>query len=801
YSWQRKKPKDSIFTTIPSAEKNTTYPSLREIKIENVGSAQYPHGTQFRVIVSNGSSSVTSDIATLTVNEITDLSGGTNVTQCYGTNYFYTVTTTYPENLVSFRWRKSVASGVWNEISDGGAYSGTNTATLKITGGTPAESGEYRVYVTFKSSGSDCNVSSTGKDRKITFLPLLTTPIIKLTQPACLIKTGTIAVAIQSATDVYSFNNGSTFQNSNEKSGLASGSYKVIIKNTAGCLSSMILCEIEKEVGDPSIWNGTTWLNGTPEISRGIVFEKNFNSEFDIEACSCQVKNAANVVINEGHTLAVTDAVNAVDGTLTFENNASLVQVNNDAVNSGNIIYKRTTTPVNRYDYTYWSSPVEGMTLHKLSPNTFFDKYYSYNNVWVISKNGVAIMMAGNGYIVRAPQTYATSGNPLSFTASFEGKPNNGAVSFSVAGNGSYLLGNPYPSAISADAFLEANSTVLEGTLYFWTHNTLPAAAQGTTSYKYTASDYATYNKTGGVATGIGKLANTGGLNPNGTIAAAQGFFASASAAGGTVKFNNTMRISGGILGKNNSQFFKIKKDFKTPILPAMEKNRIWLNLTNKEGVFKQMLVGYIAGATNDYDGGFDAISYNGNEFVDFYSIHQDLNLVIQGRTLPFAQKDSVTLGYTSKIEGEFQISIDHADGILDTQNVFLEDKDLKVLHNLKMEPYLFTTEKGTFNNRFVLRYLDSNVLNEDAQQLLNEEVVEENKAVIISVEDKKIKINAPTTIEKIVVYNAAGRKIFQKNKVNDSVLVISPLISSHQVALVDLVLSNGRKVSRKIIY
>jgi hypothetical protein len=33
-------------------------------------------------------------------------------------------------------------------------------------------------------------------------------------------------------------------------------------------------------------------------------------------------------------------------GTLTFENNASLVQLNDAAINSGNIIYKRAVTGI-----------------------------------------------------------------------------------------------------------------------------------------------------------------------------------------------------------------------------------------------------------------------------------------------------------------------------------------------------------------------------------------------------------------------------------------------------------------------
>ncbi|KAF2518821.1 hypothetical protein EYY60_00010, partial [Flavobacterium zhairuonense] len=61
-----------------------------------------------------------------------------------------------------------------------------------------------------------------------------------------------------------------------------------------------------------------------------------------------------------------------------------------------------------------------------------------------------------------------------------------------------YLLGNPYPSALSADAFITANNTLLDGTLYFWTHNT-PVVLIG--AYQYTTDDYAVYNLSGGTGT------------------------------------------------------------------------------------------------------------------------------------------------------------------------------------------------------------------------------------------------------------------------------------------------------------
>ena len=595
--------------------------------------------------------------------------------------------------------------------------------------------------------------------------------------------------------------------------GLVAGTYTFTVTNANGCPS--LATSSQAIISEPSTtWNGSGWSNGVPTILKAIIFDGDYASDTSgghLEGCSCQVNAGKNVVFksvgtNSGHTLKVTNEVTVVGtGTLTFENNASLVQTKDAAenvnINSGNINYKRHTNYVRRYDFTYWSSPVVGQTLYNLSPTTLGDKFYGFNsagNNWTIYYNGNQEMLPGEGYLIRAPQTFDITTAAIDTSPEFKGKPNNGIITKNLDAGKLYLLGNPYPSALDADEFLYTNKDVLDGTLYFWTHNTAIQLATNITNgtagsgvYAYTSDDYASYNRTGGISTAVSAISDPKhsfsgvdlGLKPTGKIAAGQGFFAPASTIGGKLIFNNGMRASG---SGDNSQFFKLSTASKTTI----QKDRVWLNLTNKEGAFKQTLIGYITGATNDYDEGFDAVTYDANPFVDFYSVNNQVNLVIQGRALPFVKKDSVALGYKSAIKGEFQISIDLTDGALATQKIFLEDQDLKVLHDLKKEPYTFNTEKGVFNNRFVLRYVDKNAIE-----------VELSKEVIVSVLDKKITINsALTTIDKVVLYDMTGRKLFQKNRADANVFVIPNLVWNHQVLVVDVVLSDGTKHTRKIV-
>ncbi|KDN56607.1 T9SS sorting signal type C domain-containing protein [Flavobacterium seoulense] len=549
-------------------------------------------------------------------------------------------------------------------------------------------------------------------------------------------------------------------------------------------------------------WKNGVWDGADPTIDEKVLFESDYNINKSVTACSCEVKSGAVVVFNSGYYLKLrNELIVDSNGSLTFENNASLVQINN-VLNTGIINYKRITTPVNRYDFTYWSSPVVGMTLKQLSPGTFYDKYFKYNNAWVSIVRETA-MDIGEGYSVRAPQIIAISGNPANYPAVFKGVPFNGEIRKNLAGDKVYLLGNPYPSAISADAFLLANETKLQGTLYFWTHNSPPSEyISGDKKYNYTANDYATYNRTGGTATKAAipdSNLNYPDINsniPNGYITAAQGFFAPTSVVGGEIVFNNSMRLLTNEV-MDNSQFFKLSDTSKSNVTDAtttIEKNRVWLNLTNEEGAFKQTLVGYITGATNDYEGKFDGVSYDGNEYLDFYSVRQDLNLAIQGRALPFQEKDSIVLGYKSAIKGDFKISIDHLDGVLSNQQIFVEDKDLQVLHDLKKAPYSFTTEKGIFNNRFVLRYEDKNAVIEDVDVPV--------EGVVISTKNKIITIAADDAIiETVAVYDFSGKLVYADNEVNLESTTISNLSTAHQALIVQVVLENGKKAVKKIIY
>jgi hypothetical protein len=727
---------------------------------------------EYRAVVGNGScTEVYSSAFSVIVNPALTISlTSANTTVCQNmtiATLAYSATTGSPNHWQIDFDATAETAGMIDQNNGLGVAPGTIAVNVPWSIAAGVYNGNLTV-ITFYPSCSSVNYPIT-----VTVDGPLATPTVTLTQPTCTVSTGTITINTPApATGITYTVTGTSpvvaavTNDTGVFSGLLSGIYDVTTTKSCGtsAVTSVTLAVVKKT------WGGSSWSPvGNPTADENIEFTGNYSVATDITACSCTVISG-NVTIPTGNYLKLRGklTVNA-PGTLTFEDTSSLVQTAFTGANSGNITYKRKISSPFITDYTYWSSPVVSQNLD-LSPFYVSGMYYSYDNFaspedWK-EETATTTMQIGKGYIIRGTQTML----PLGFYfATFYGVPNNGPQSITVCGGGkSNLIGNPYPSAIDADAFLTENSAAIDGTLYFWTHNSplkdrnlidldpyTGITTAGSGALAYTSNDYAVYNFTGGVVVdGVtyvkgGTIARTGGTIPTGKIAAGQSFFTTSTAMGGPVNFTNAMRIDGSGNALNNSNFFKTKNHPK-----AIEKNRVWLNLINQQGAFKQTLVGYVTDATNDYDTRFDGDTFDGNEFVDFYSINQDKNLTIQGRALPFDEKDEVPLGFRSAIDGDFIINIDRADGLLSNQPMFLEDKLTKTVFDLKNGNYIFKTTAGTFNDRFVLKY-NSKTLGVDVMDKPDGISVIYSKNTLI-IYNKEME----STVNSVSLYTMAGQKV-----------------------------------------
>ncbi|MEN2402063.1 T9SS sorting signal type C domain-containing protein [Flavobacterium sp. MC2016-06] len=700
---------------------------------------------------------------------------------CKNTNVTYTT----QASQFTYLWTVPGTVNVDYTIVSGSLATTSNTVTLKwLTAGSKTVTVNYKNSYSTNGSGvpnnDGCYATTPASAATTVTAPLSAPTQGTIVVPTCTVPTGSITLnsLAGSGTLAYQGPNSSTNSytitgNSMTIPGLTPGDYTFSVSNSCGTVYSATIT-----LQGANKWNGTAWSSGAEPTTDDILeFDSDYSLNKDINGCSCTVTNNAKVTIASGKTLNIINAVNVVSGSLTFENSASLVQKNN-VTNTGNINYKRNIT-VRRLDLTYWSSPVTatpGFTMHDLSPNTLLDKYYTWVQAtgWTVNLNGTLVMTQGKGYSIRAPQPYDTA-TPALYTGTFIGVPNNGNISYTPEAASWNLIGNPYPSALNANKLMNANANL--GSLYFWTHNSSPTALPGETLYKYASADFAVYNLTGATAS------STGGPVPSGYIGAGQAFFAKVST-GDPINFTNTMREIG-----TNQQFYKTTESSDTDV-----KSRVWLNFTNTQGAYKQVIIGYLNGATNYWDMNYDAATMNGNSYVDFYSINDSRKLTIQGRAMPFDNTETLPLGYKTTVAGDFTVAIDHVDGLFTDQAVYLEDKVTGKITDLRASNYTFTSEIGTFAERLVLRYTNKTLGTGDFDDL--------ESTILVSVKDKVIKLtSSKESIKGVVIYDINGKLLYDNKKIDSTEFQLSNLQSSNQVLLVTVTLDNDFTTTKKIIF
>ncbi|GGD18462.1 T9SS sorting signal type C domain-containing protein [Flavobacterium orientale] len=537
-------------------------------------------------------------------------------------------------------------------------------------------------------------------------------------------------------------------------------------------------------------WDGD-WTNGIPDLNTRVVIAEDYSAG-SFSSCFLKINNGATLTINPDNYVEVAGSIDN-QGAIIVESEGSLVQ-NDDAssFSGNNITVKRTTRPMRRSDYVYWGSPVQENVLTQIP--TVFDKKFrwqagaSYNWFDLTTTTPTP----GNGFITRVRNIapYNTTATPITFT--FSGKPNNGEVTVPVSfvnaettNYGNYnLIANPYPSGIDAEAFIIANTDVLSGTIYFWT-----SLSAYTLATQYTAMDYASWNLSG-ASTPPSSDPENEDLNPRGTIASAQGMFVQAKA-NGTVTFSNTMREI-----DNNDQFFRTENSAERSqaINIERQKNRLWLLLSNNNGVFRNMMVGYIEGATNNFEDTFDGVSFTSNP-IDFYSVLNDKNLVIQGRALPFNNSDVITLGYKTTQAGQYTIQINGVDGFFSKGfPVYIHDKTTNTYHNIRSASYSFTTAAGTFNNRFELVF-DNEDTTYGKNEMSQNEVLVYGADQSIYVTSKEIKIKA------IEVYDILGKQLFLNTMVDANEFVTPIHTTTTSFLIVKTTLENNTTSTKKIIF
>lgn len=608
--------------------------------------------------------------------------------------------------------------------------------------------------------------------------------------------------------------------------------------------------------GDWSI--ESTWLYGSIWDIENATTNKDW-SIIDIKhnVTSSNSHTNLGLFLDDGKTLSISGNQKVentwyfeLNGTLDLSDDSQLIQgEHSDLVSStqGKIL-RRQEGHANKYWYNYWSSPVGevGATLlndnntnsnntnnsdfklnllkdgngSNISFTNANDQVGSVSTRWLYTyQNGITYLdysalspnsdlKPGIGYTQKGTGTLDTEQRYL-----FEGKPNNGTITINVSdvgGSGSvpaesrtsYLLGNPYPSAIDIHDFIDDNVGVISGSIQLWQQ------WSGSSHYlnDYNGG-YATVTKLGAVRAsqfigieGSSSGGEEGTKIPTRYLPVGQGFVTEIIA-DGLVTFKNSQRLfikeddangtynSGSVFLRNANS-----SENNTSSENLMQKMRLEFRSVDGPSSRRELLLGFSNYTTDAFDYGFEAENSNANE--------DDLNLVLDNELMIIQSYGSITndksvpLVFNASGAYNYTLKATYFEAFDEDQEVYLKDNFTGVYFDLRSDQsYEYSSLEGTFNDRFEIVFIDDETLSQEDNSYDNTLIYFNNKTHQLYAQSLQVEV------QQISLFNILGQSIREFTNVTTHDLVngieISNLSSGTYIIHLK---TNSQSITKKII-
>jgi hypothetical protein len=507
---------------------------------------------------------------------------------------------------------------------------------------------------------------------------------------------------------------------------------------------------------------------------------------------------------NDGQSLRVTHYLK-LDGDIDLFGESQLLQDEGsvlDVTSAGKLERDQQGT-TNLYNYNYWSSPVSRVSitsnnnpfsindilrdgtnsntpqalqwtnLHdangSTSPITMssywlfayenypFDNYAAWRSLSqsdnIATGLGYTMKGSGAGHPVNDVQNYV-----------FVGKPNNGTITTPMTIGNQALIGNPYPSAIDANAFILDNipggnvgsSQSTDGTLYFWEHYT----SNFTHILEEYEGGYATYNLTGGNPAISPPLVSGNGTPtklPGRYVPVSQGFFVTASNVGGNIQFKNSQRVfvretpaNSVFIRSSNPNMYQTDED------PNPEIKRIRINFTTYDGAIRPLLLGFIPNglATDGVDYAYDAENSDTEFPNDMFWRIEGGNYTTQG-VGDFDVTSQYPLGLFLSTTGSYEISLSALENFEEAINVYIYDALLGTYFEINTDTFQITLDANNYLDRFYVTFSS-----EDALSIPEEELSQTIINYLNSSQEIYVRTPNVSEIKEIRLINLLGQEI-----------------------------------------
>jgi len=542
-----------------------------------------------------------------------------------------------------------------------------------------------------------------------------------------------------------------------------------------------------------------------------------------------------------GNGLTITHYLK-LDGVLDLQGESQLIQTTGsdlDAASTG-YLERDQQGEGNLYRYNYWSSPV--YTANDLiggnfttvsaslrdgsSPdNVTYPRAISFtggyngsvgppitlSTYWMFkyaNKSGAysewvhvgsaGEIYSGEGFTMKGTKTPGgTSQNYV-----FQGKPNNGTITLNVTTNNSYLVGNPYASAIDGYQFITDNASTITGPLYFWEH--YGGDSHNLQDYQ---GGYATLSLGGGLPAasahadvnqtypGVASLKTPGQFIPIG-----QSFYVVGDAIdGGDIEFNNGQRtfkteteLDG--VGDPISVFMKNSNTkSKTANVENSDKRpkyRIGFNAPKIS--HRQLLLTIDENASDAVDWGYDAKIF-GTIKDDMYWMIDNEKYVIQATNTLTLDKE-IPLGIQTEEGGLISIMVDVLENVDENTSIYIKDKLNGETYDITNQAFEINLEAGEYLERIVLTF-------QPRLKTLEEVALVEGVHIFMNNTISELQVNkiVATEIVNVNLFNYLGQQVNTWNINTDERFISLPIQITTGVYIVQVNTTAG-VITKKVI-
>jgi len=224
------------------------------------------------------------------------------------------------------------------------------------------------------------------------------------------------------------------------------------------------------------------------------------------------------------------------------------------------------------------------------------------------------------------------------------------------------------------------------------------------------------------------------------------------------VSFKNSQRIFK-TEANDASVFMKSSNVKKTEHTDSENDTRekIRLFFDSPYGYHRQILVGVDSLASDDFDLGYDALLIENNK-EDMFWVANDDHLVIQAVN-NFANDQRLPLGVKIYQQGLATIKIDTLENIPDNLDIYVNDKQLDIIHDLKQSNYEVYLMPGLITDRFEILFD-----NKTGTSLGTEDNEQVSLNVFYSNEESSLILHNPNLrhIESAEIFNILGQSMFK---------------------------------------